>query len=67
MNIHIEDENQIDLEEAIMQVNAQDFEEQFHVTENDEEAAIFLMHECSDKTLHNIEARIHHQIDPSYQ
>ena len=67
MSTHIEDKNQIDLEEAIMQVNARDFGEEFHLTENDEETAIFLMHECSDKSLHNIEANIHHQIDPSYQ
>ena len=67
MNTHIEDKNQIDIEEAIMKVNAQNFDEEFHGTENAEEATLMILHDCSDESLHDIEAKIHHQIDPSYQ
>ena len=67
MNTQPHNYHQIDLEEAILQVNSDDFDSKFHVTENDEEAAIFLIHECSGKNIHDIEADIHHQIDPSYQ
>ena len=50
-----------------MKVNAQNFDEEFHGTENAEEATLMILHDCSDESLHDIEAKIHHQIDPSYQ
>tara|TARA_B100001146_G_C15886616_1_gene308420 strand:- start:97 stop:300 length:204 start_codon:yes stop_codon:yes gene_type:complete len=67
MATQIKDYHQTDLEEAIMQVNARDFDEKFHMIENDEETTLFLLHECCDDNLHHLEAEIHHQIDPSYQ
>ena len=67
MTTQYNDYHQIDLEEAIMMVNARDFDEKFHMTENDDEAALFIMHEHKRKNLHYLEAEMHHQIDPSYQ
>lgn len=67
MATQINNYHQVDLEEAIMQINARDFDEEFHITENAEETTLLLIQECNGKTIHHIEAEIHHQIDPSYQ
>ncbi len=58
---------QLDIEEAVLTINSENFDEKFHGALSEDEVTLTIIQRLDHANSEQVWAELHNQIDPSYQ